>query len=67
MNRLYPNDFIGVSYHNADPMEIMDSNSFPSDVAGFPDAWLDRVHETDAFAGDLDYYSYQFGIDQAWL
>ena len=67
MNRLYPNDFIGVSYHNGDPMEIMDSNSFPSDVAGFPDAWLDRVHETDAFAGDLDYYSYQLGIDQAWL
>ncbi|MBO7556967.1 MAG: hypothetical protein J6T52_00580 [Bacteroidaceae bacterium] len=67
MNRLYPNDFIGVSYHNGDPMEIMDSYSFPSDVPGFPDAWLDRVHETDAFAGDLDYYSYQFGIDQAWL
>ena len=67
MNRLYPHDFIGISYHNGDPMEIMSSDKFPSDVAGFPDAWIDRVRETDAFAGDLDYYSYQFGIDQAWL
>ena len=67
MNRLYPHDFIGISYHNGDPMEIMSSNDFPSDVPGFPDAWIDRVRETDAFAGDLDYYSYQFGIDQAWL
>ena len=65
MNRLYPNDFIGISYHNGDPMEII--TDFPSPVAGFPDAWLDRVRQTDAFAGDLDYYSYQFGIDQVWL
>ncbi len=65
MNRLYPHDFIGISYHNGDPMEI--TENFPSNVEGFPDAWIDRVRETDAFAGDLDYYNYQFGIDQVWL
>ena len=40
MNRLYPDDFIGISYHNGDPMEI--TSQFPSDVNGFPDCWLDR-------------------------
>lgn len=63
MNRLFPDDFIGISYHNADPMEI--TSQFPSDVAGFPDAWLDRVSQTDAFSGNATYGT--FGIDQAWL
>lgn len=48
---LYPDDYVLVSYHNADDMEIMDSYSFPSNVAGFPDAWIDRNAETDAFYG----------------
>lgn len=65
MNRLYPEDFIGISYHNGDPMEIMSSGSYPSYVAGFPDAWLDRAKETDAYGGDEPYG--QFGIDKAWL
>lgn len=63
MNRLYPDDFIAISYHNGDPMEI--TSDFPNSVPGFPDAWLDRVHETDAFCGDGDYR--KFGIEKTWL
>lgn len=63
MNELYPEDFIGISYHNSDPMEV--TQTFPSDIAGFPDAWLDRVYQTDAYCGDSDYGI--FGIDKVWL
>lgn len=62
MNRLYPDDFIGLSYHNGDPMTIMTTKEFPSKVEGFPDAWLDRTYETDAYYGN----SYSFGIDKVW-
>ena len=50
-------------YNNADPMEI--TSQFPSDVSGFPDCWLDRKGQTDAFSGNSQYGT--FGIDQAWL
>lgn len=63
MQRLYPDDFIGISYHNGDPMAV--TNDYPSPVAGFPDAWLDRVVQTDAFSGFSTYGT--FGIDKAWL
>lgn len=63
MSKLYPEEFIALSYHNEDPMEF--TTEFPSDVAGFPDAWLDRVHQTDAYCGDGEYY--QWGIEQTWL
>lgn len=46
---LYPDDFVLVSYHNADDMEII--TDFPSPVAGYPDAWIDRVQSTDAYFG----------------
>lgn len=62
MNRLFPEDFIGISYHNGDPMQI--TTDYPSNVEGFPDAWLDRWYQTDAFCGDEDYGT--FGIDKAW-
>lgn len=63
MNRLYPNDFIGISYHNGDAMEV--TSDFPSDVSGFPAAWLDRISQTDAFSGDEEYGLW--GIEKAWL
>lgn len=63
MNQLYPEDFVAISYHNGDPMEV--TKMFPSNVPGFPDAWLDRVRETDAYCGDSDYGT--FGIDKVWL
>lgn len=50
---LYPDDYVLVSYHNADDMEIMDSYSFPSAIEGFPDAWIDRTLKTDAFYGQV--------------
>lgn len=66
MNEKYPDLFVGVSYHNGDILEIMSSTEFPSDVPGFPDAWLDRVHETDAYHGD-DYSGYGFALDDVYL
>lgn len=66
MNRLYPDDFIGISYHNDDPMSIFASKSgYPSNVDGFPSAWLDRSYTTDAYAG-FNSSNKVFGIDQAW-
>lgn len=62
MNRLFPKDFIGVSYHNSDPMAV--TNDYPSLVEGFPDAWIDRWYQTDAFCGDSDWGT--FGIDKVW-
>ena len=64
MNRLHPDDFIGISYHNRDPMEVMSSGQFPSDVAGFPAAFLDRTAPTDAFSGMLT--GKVFAIDDIW-
>lgn len=59
---LYPDEYVLVSYHNSDPMEILISdsysgiNEFPSYVAGFPDAYVDRVIEVDPYYGyDADY------------
>ena len=48
---LYPDDYVLVSYHNADDMEIMSSNSFPSSVSSFPAAWMDREVSLDAYYG----------------
>ena len=48
---LYPDDYVLISYHNSDPMEIMDSDSFPSYVEGFPSAWIDRVWVADPYYG----------------
>ena len=58
---LYPDEYVLVSYHNGDDMEIMDSYSFPSSVGGFPDAWIDRIAETDAYYGQ-DYGAKDLGI-----
>jgi len=64
---LYPDDYVLVSYHNADPMEVLlsDSNAgvdeFPSVVEGFPDAWVDRVAEVDPYYGD-DYGNEPLGV-----
>lgn len=45
----YADDFVTISYHNSDPMEI--TTSFPSPVAGFPNAWMDRGMEIDPYGG----------------
>ncbi len=54
---LYPDDYVLVSYHNGDVMEVLTSDAnygideFPSPVAGFPDSWVDRVIEADPYYG----------------
>jgi thiol-disulfide isomerase/thioredoxin len=58
---LYPDEYVLVSYHNGDDMEIMPSSYFPSTVAGFPDSWMDRTTELDAYYG-VEYGAKDFGI-----
>lgn len=62
MNLLDPQNFIGISFHNDDAMEI--TTSFDNNVKGFPDAWIDRYHETDPYIGDNTTNS--FGIDKVY-
>lgn len=61
MNKKYPNDFVGISYHNGDPMTI--TETYPSVVSGFPVSWLDRISMTDAYAGSGGSH---FAIDKVW-
>ena len=49
LKELYPDDYVCVSYHNGDPMEI--TSYYPSEVGGFPSAWVDRGIEVDPFNG----------------
>ena len=53
---LYPDDFVLVSYHNGDDLEIMPATYFPSKVEGFPTSWMDRATELDA------YYGVEYGV-----
>ncbi len=65
MTRLYPDRFIGLSYHNADPMCVVnDASQYPSAISGYPAAFLDRIYETDAYYGNE---TNRFGIDEVWL
>ena len=48
---LYPDDYVLVSYHNSDEMEIISSDSYPSYVESFPAAWMDRDVSLDAYYG----------------
>lgn len=61
---LYPDDYVLVSYHNDDNLEIMVSDDFPSDVLGFPDAWMDRAVELDAYYG-TGYNDFDIAVDLA--
>lgn len=53
----YGDDFIGVAYHNSDPMEV--TTSFPSPVEGFPSAFVERYYDVDPYYG---YDSNGFGM-----
>lgn len=55
MDALLGDDFVGVSYHNRDPMEFAGGDEgpeFPNGTASFPSAYIDRVHPTDPYSGD---------------
>jgi len=62
MNRLHPGDFIGISYHNSDPMDI--TNDYPSYISGFPSAYLDRSLSVDAYYGSSN--SIEMYIEEDW-
>lgn len=64
MNELLGDDFVGVSYHNGDPMEFVSASDYPSDVPGFPAAYINRTHATDAYCGDN--YDGHFNIDDTY-
>lgn len=64
MNKLYPDDFIGVSYHNGDPMTFMASGNYPNSINGYPAAFLDRAYEVDAYMGFNT--TNAFGLSEAW-
>ncbi len=61
MNERHPDDFICASYHNDDAMQI--TQNYPVNVSGFPEAYLDRNHQTDAYRGDT---KKDMGIDETW-
>lgn len=71
MHRLYPDDFIGISYHSSggqssEPMEVLSGSQFPNQIDGFPAAYVDRLYYTNAYCGYNDQQT-QFGLDQVWL
>lgn len=61
MGERYPNEFVAIAYHNGDAMERI--TNFPSYVAGFPDAYLNRDYEVDPYFGDTNK---GFGIEPLW-
>lgn len=64
MSHLYPDDFIGISYHQGDEMEVLPPREYPNEIVGYPDAWLDRVAHTDAYSGYAS--GDEFGVDKVW-
>lgn len=58
---LYPDEYVLMSYHNDDELEIMDAGYFPSYVTGFPTAFIDRVQEVDPYYG-LVYGEKELGV-----
>ncbi|MBR4535012.1 MAG: hypothetical protein IKO85_10845 [Bacteroidaceae bacterium] len=49
MTEIYGDDFVGVAFHNGDPMQI--TSSYPNSVSGFPHAFIDRVIDADPYYG----------------
>lgn len=64
MADLYPDQFIGLAYHNGDPMEVMSLSDYPSSVSGFPEAYLDRAISVDPYYGSG---SEELGVKDDWL
>lgn len=52
LKKNYADDFVTISYHNSDPMEVLPSGSFPSPVSGYPGAWIDRGLSVDPYGGE---------------
>ena len=61
MNELYGDDFVGIAFHNGDPMTI--TVQYPNDVSSFPNAYLDRVQNVSPFGGSS---GASLGIQDDW-
>lgn len=61
MTKKYGDDFVGIAYHNGDPMTI--TNSTPNQPSGYPHAYIDRVIDTDPFLGTS---GSSLGIEKDW-
>lgn len=64
MNKLYPDDFIAISIHNSDSIEVMSSSKYPSSISGFPGAYLERRLDVDPYYGTGNS---GFQIENDWL
>ena len=51
LRQRFGDEFIGVAYHNDDPMEIMYTDDYPSSFWGFPTAFIERTSEVDPYYG----------------
>lgn len=61
MNKLYPDDFVGVAFHNGDAMTI--TQMYPNEVNSFPNGYLDRVQNVNPFSGSS---GASLGIKDDW-
>lgn len=61
MNKLYGDDFVGVAFHNGDPMQV--TALYPNDVNSFPNGYLDRVQNVNPFSGSS---GASLGIKDDW-
>ena len=61
MNKLYPDDFVGVAFHNGDAMAI--TQLYPNEVNAFPNSYLDRVQSVNPFSGSS---GASLGIEDDW-
>ena len=62
MSKLHKDDFVGVSYHSGDDMELL--TGFPSQVGGFPGALVNRIYDVDPYYG---MGNDDFGIEKFYL
>ncbi len=49
-------DFVGICFHNGDPMEIMSSSQYPIGISGYPSADVDRIEVIDPNFESLQTY-----------
>ena len=69
MQRLHPDDFIGISYHNNDPMQFLAASSYPwnsselGDFPGYPTASIERKLTVDPYTGLANS---GFHLDDIW-
>lgn len=62
MTQKHGDDFVGVAYHNGDPMQI--TNNTPNTPTGYPHGYIDRVVDGDPFYGTSNGTS--LGIEKDW-